>query len=152
MGDDQIIKADGREIESVGVMGLEPRGGVRGVRFATLTQESKHSVTEVYCVGMDMWIGCKELSEEATVSVSEDQCVVIREEPREVVGAAVLQSVAEGKVFEPAIRAGDKVEVGWGGSHVHWLKWYRVEGVLPYGARCHISNRDMGTCFTSGTE
>jgi hypothetical protein len=60
------------------------------------------------------------LCEEAAVSVTKDEGAaagLMVEELREVVAAGVFEGSAEGEIFEPAIGAGDRIEVGFGSAH-----------------------------------
>jgi hypothetical protein len=104
------------EVEGVGMVDSQAGGDVEGGCFAAAAEEFEHSGAGVDGVGLEAWVLCEELSEEATVSVAEDEGSLLLEESGEVVDAAALEGSAEGEVFEPAIRAGYMVEVDFGGS------------------------------------
>jgi hypothetical protein len=59
-----------------------------------------------------LWVAGEELREEAAVSIAKDESLFLLEEVREIVEAAAFEEAAEGEVFEPAIGAGDEIEVG----------------------------------------
>ena len=52
------------------------------------------------------------MSEETAVSVAEDEGLAAVREGGEEMGAGALEEWAEGEVFEPAIGAGNGIEVG----------------------------------------
>jgi len=115
VGDDEVVRARGLEGEGVRLMGLEADGcGGRGGMRA-LTEEVEHGGAEIDGVGVELRVAGEELGEEAAVPITEQEGSAGLEEAREEVEATALEEGAEGEVFEPAVGAGDAVEVGWGG-------------------------------------
>ena len=65
--------------------------GVGSCCFAAFAEELKHGGAGVDCVGVEMWVVCEELGEEAAVSVAQDQGAAAVEELWEIVGAAIFE-------------------------------------------------------------
>jgi hypothetical protein len=82
-----------------------------------LAEELEHGGAGVDRVGVEARILSEELGEEAAVAVAKDEGSLALEEAWQVVEAAVLESAAQGDVFEPAVRTRDVVEVGLGAHH-----------------------------------
>lgn len=115
VGDNEVVDGAGGEGEGVGVVGGEALGGV-----AARYEEGEHGGAEVDGVGVERWVAGEEAGEEAAVAVAEYEGLASVEEMGEEVLAAVLEGTAEGEVLEPAIGAGDAVEIGWGKAAGWW--------------------------------
>lgn len=109
VGHDEIVGTGWSEGEGIGVVCVE----ASGAGLATLAEETEHRSAGVYRIGVKMSIDCKELGEEASISVTENQGSVLLEEMGEEVKATTFQGAPEGEVFEPAVRAGYEVEIGF---------------------------------------
>ena len=109
---------------------------------AALAEEVEHRGAGVDGFGLDVAVLSEELREETAVTVTENEGGFLLEEVMEVVEASLLERWAEGEVFEPAIGAGDGVEVGWGG---HRMKGRRRMGVRR--ARSAAARRVVGWMF-----
>ena len=118
VGDDEVVGARGLEGEGVRLMGLEAAGcGGRGGDRA-LTEKVEHGGAEVDGVGVELRAAREKLGEKAPVPITEQEGSASLEEAREEVEATALEEGAEGEVFEPAVGAGDAVEVGWDGHEL----------------------------------
>jgi hypothetical protein len=93
-------------------MGFEARSGVGG--SGPVADELQHGGADVDGVGVELGVALKELGEEAAVTIAQDQGSSTIVEAWEEVGAGALEEGTERKVFEPAVGAGDGVEVGLG--------------------------------------
>jgi hypothetical protein len=114
VGDDEVGGMGGGVGEGAGVVGVEAVGGW----VAALVKELEHGGAGVDCVCVEVGVGGEEAGEEATVAVAEDQGAAAVEETGEEVVAGAFEGSGEGEVFEPAVGAGDAIEVGgWGGGH-----------------------------------
>ncbi len=129
VGDDEIVWAFKREVECAGVVGAETRSGIGCCCFAALAEELKHNGAGVDCIGLEVRVVREKLGEEAAVSIAQDQCVAPVEKLRKVLGAAALERLAKGEIFEPAIGFRDVVEVWFGGAH-RGMKSKRRIGVV----------------------
>jgi len=112
VSDDEVVFFSARrgEGQCVGVVGLQAECSVGCGCFAAAMEECEHGGAGVDGVGFQLRVLCEESSEEAAVSVAEDECTLLLEESGEVVEAAVFEGSSQGEVFEPAIWAGDWVE------------------------------------------
>jgi hypothetical protein len=93
VSDDQVVGVVWvfeRKGESVGVVRVETGVCVWSCCLATFAKQLKHGDAGVDGIGTKVRIFCKELSEEATVSVTDDQRVAAIEELREIVSATVF--------------------------------------------------------------
>ena len=91
------------------------RGKPAGVGGCALFEQLHHAWAGVDGCDANGGVGAKQRRGEAAIAVSEDQCVAALGEPRQEVRAAALKKRAEREVFEPAVDAGKRVEVGSGG-------------------------------------
>ena len=80
----------------------------------------EHGCACIDGVGVEREVGVEELGEETTVSVAEDERVLPIEQRGDEVRSAALEGGAEGEVFEPAIGAGDEIEVGVVVAEIRW--------------------------------
>jgi len=72
----------------------------------------EHGGAGVDGVGGERGILREKCCQEAAVAVAEDEGASAAGELGEKVEAAAFEGEAQGEVFEPAVRAGDSVEVG----------------------------------------
>ncbi len=73
----------------------------------------QHGGAGVNSIGAEMGTGCEELGEETSVPIAEDKDALLLEEAGEEVQPAAFEGAAEGEIFEPPVRAGYRVEVGF---------------------------------------
>jgi hypothetical protein len=118
VGDDEIVFFLGRreEVQGAGVVDSQAGFGVGVDCFAAADEEFEHSGADVDGIGVEVMVLREKLSEEAAVSVAEDEGSLLLKEVGQVVEAAAFEGSAEGEVFEPAIRASYGVEVYFGGA------------------------------------
>jgi len=108
VGHDEIVSAGGREGEGAGMARLQASGG-----SATLAEKVEHSGAGVYGFGVEIGVGSHQCAEEAAVPIAQNARSSLIEKKGKEVQAAVFQGAAQREVFEPAIGAGDCVEVGF---------------------------------------
>jgi len=112
VSDDQIIGANRPEGEGVDVMSFEAGSGVQGSGHATLAEQMEHRGAAIDGIGMKVRSGSHQLGQKAPVSVAKDESPILIEQMGKEVQTAAFEAAAKGKVLEPAIGAGDEVEVG----------------------------------------
>lgn len=111
VGGDKIIGACKRKSQGIAVMDAQARVSVGSRRFRALPEELKHGDARVDRIGSKMRVVREQLGEKAAVAVAQDQCAATIAELRKEVSAAPFKRSTERQVLEPAIRAGDEIEV-----------------------------------------
>ena len=107
VGNEQIVGAVEWNGKRTGPEGLE----AVAVGCAAFAKESQHGGADVDGGDMDRCVCGEESGGEASVSIAKDEGSFLVEDRGEVAEAAVYQGFTEGEVFEPAIWAGDVVEI-----------------------------------------
>ena len=156
--DDKVVRPGGREGERAGVVSFK----AHGIGFAAPAQESEHGCAGVYGVGVDARVRCQKGREETAVAVAYHEGFFAMEERREKVQAAAFEGAAEGKVFKPAVRACDGIEVGLGVhrrrkaarnrgvSSTRSAAARRESGAISWRRWCSISSRAAERAAASG--
>ena len=120
MGYDKIGWMNGDEGEGALLVGAETRyvgdgcalawEGKNGLR--SLVEEIEHRGARIDGVSGELWVLREEPGGKATVAIPEEESVATVFQVREEVSAGLLEEGAKGDVFEPAIGAGNPVEIG----------------------------------------
>lgn len=111
MSGDKIVAPRERKSQSIAVMDAQARVSVGSGLFRALAKQSKHGDARVDRVGSKMPVVREQLGEKAAVSVAQDQRAATVAELRKEMSAAPFKRSTERQVLEPAIRAGDEIEV-----------------------------------------
>jgi hypothetical protein len=98
--------------ECVGMMRLQAEADVGSRSLAACSEQTEHGGADVHGVGGNRGILREKGGEKAAVPVAEEERAAAVRELRQEVEAAPFERAAQGKVFEPAIGAGDAVKVG----------------------------------------
>jgi len=117
MGDDEvvggaIVNGGGArvELERIEAMGAHAGGGAGAGDAAA--EQSEHTGAGVDSVGVKLRVETEKAGEETAVAIAEDESAAGAHEMRQLSEAAAGKVRTEAQVFEPAVRAGDQVEVG----------------------------------------
>lgn len=131
VGDDEIIRACGREAAGIDVMDTDAASGMDGSDAGL--KKMQHSGALVNDVCIECVVGGQKAGEKAAISVAEDESTARGGELRDAVEAAAFEHGAEGAVLEPTVGPGDGIKVGGRGEAVNGRRHQRMKKMSRRG-------------------